>query len=241
MVKRINLWSSPRNISTALMYSFAQRKNTQVIDEPFYAYYLTHTERELDHPGTEQVLKSLPHGFEDVLTNILFHDYDKPVVVFKQMTHHLIERNYDFMLDMENVLLIRDPAEIIHSYSKVIKQPVMDDIGVEQQLELFDFLVSQDALTAVIDTNELLKNPPKVLSGLCNALGIPFDEAMLSWKPGPRPEDGTWAPYWYENVHKSTGFGPPKTKKIELKGSLQSLEKECQPYYDAIFEFAIKS
>jgi hypothetical protein len=157
------------------------------------------------------------------------------------MTHHLIERNYDFMLDMENVLLIRDPAEIIHSYSKVIKQPVMDDIGVEQQLELFDFLVSQDALTAVIDTNELLKNPPKVLSGLCNALGIPFDEAMLSWKPGPRPEDGTWAPYWYENVHKSTGFGPPKTKKIELKGSLQSLEKECQPYYDAIFEFAIKS
>jgi len=241
MIKRINLWSSPRNISTAMMYSFAQRMDTRVVDEPFYAYYLTHSERELDHPGTAEVLNSLPHGFEDILKNILFTDYDKPVVVFKQMTHHLIEKRYDFMLDMENVLLIRDPAEIIYSYSKVIETPQMEDIGVEQQLELFDFLIANDALSAVIDTNELLKNPRKIIVALCTALNIPFQEAMLTWLPGPRPEDGSWAPYWYENVHKSTGFGPPKTEKVELKGALKTLEKECRPFYDAIFEFAIKS
>ncbi|MEC8460369.1 MAG: HAD family hydrolase, partial [Bacteroidota bacterium] len=28
-VKKIMLWSSPRNISTALMYSFAQRSDTK--------------------------------------------------------------------------------------------------------------------------------------------------------------------------------------------------------------------
>ena len=39
-IKRICLWSGPRNISTALMYSFAQRSDTIVYDEPFYAYYL---------------------------------------------------------------------------------------------------------------------------------------------------------------------------------------------------------
>jgi hypothetical protein len=241
MIKRINLWSSPRNISTALMYSFAQRMDTRVFDEPFYAYYLTHSERELNHPGIAEVLNSLPHGFDDVLEKILYPTYDKPVLVFKQMTHHLIERNYDFMLDMENVLLIRDPAEIIHSYSKVIETPQMEDIGVEQQLELFDFLIANDVLSAVIDTNELLKNPRKVLGALCTAVGIPFDENMLTWNAGPRPEDGSWAPFWYDNVHKSTGFGPPKTDKVELKGVLKTLEKECRPYYDAIFEFAIKS
>ena len=37
----IAMWSGPRNLSTALMRSFANRKDvTNVIDEPFYASYL---------------------------------------------------------------------------------------------------------------------------------------------------------------------------------------------------------
>ena len=39
MSKVICLWASPRNISTALMYSFAQRSDVKVLDEP-YAHYL---------------------------------------------------------------------------------------------------------------------------------------------------------------------------------------------------------
>ena len=35
---RLNVWSGPRNVSTALMYSFAQRSDTRVVDEPLYAY-----------------------------------------------------------------------------------------------------------------------------------------------------------------------------------------------------------
>ena len=42
-IKRICLWSGPRNISTALMYSFAQRDDTAVYDEPLYAHYLSKT------------------------------------------------------------------------------------------------------------------------------------------------------------------------------------------------------
>ena len=34
---RIALWSGPRNVSTALMYSFRQRPDTTVIDEPLYS------------------------------------------------------------------------------------------------------------------------------------------------------------------------------------------------------------
>ena len=56
MGKVICLWASPRNISTALMYSFSQRFNTKVIDEPFYAYYLSHINPDINHPGKKEIL-----------------------------------------------------------------------------------------------------------------------------------------------------------------------------------------
>lgn len=43
-IKRICLWSGPRNVSTALMY-LAQRADTVVYDEPLYAHYLSKTLR----------------------------------------------------------------------------------------------------------------------------------------------------------------------------------------------------
>ncbi len=239
--KRINLWSSPRNISTAFMYSFAERKDTSVVDEPFYAYFLTHCKRALDHPGKEEVLQSQPTNFDQVVHQTLQKEYDTPLVVFKQMTHHMLEGKYDFASEMYNVMLIRNPIDIIHSYSKVIQTPVMEDIGVEQQLEIFEKLNQMGCLHAVVDTNELLKNPAGVLAELCVSLEIPFDPAMLSWPAGPRPEDGVWAPYWYENVHKSTGFAPPSKEEKVIPASLQPLLESCMPIYEILFESAIKS
>ena len=46
---RIAMWSGPRNISTAMMRSFENREDTFVIDEPFYAFYLSHSG--FNHPG----------------------------------------------------------------------------------------------------------------------------------------------------------------------------------------------
>ena len=52
----ICLWSGPRNVSTALMYSFAQLDDIDVVDEPLYAHYLRGSGR--DHPGRDDVLAS---------------------------------------------------------------------------------------------------------------------------------------------------------------------------------------
>ena len=57
--KRICLWSGPRNVSTALMYAFAQRSDTHVIDEPLYAHYLHNTDRATAHPGIAAVMASM--------------------------------------------------------------------------------------------------------------------------------------------------------------------------------------
>ncbi len=240
-MKRINVWSSPRNISTAFMYSFAQRPDTTVVDEPLYAHYLSKTDSEAGHPGTDEVLASQENDGITVIAEVVFGAYATPVVLFKQMTHHLIHLDWSFMLHTQNVMLIRNPREIIHSYVKVIPNPTIHDIGVEKQLEVFNFLSKNDKLNAVVDARELLLNPRSVLSKLCERLGLKFDEKMLTWQPGPRPEDGVWAKYWYSNVHRSSGFEPFMEKQIELPEHLEPLAQRCQPFYEKLYETALKA
>ncbi|TXB67574.1 sulfotransferase-like domain-containing protein [Phaeodactylibacter luteus] len=238
-VKRINAWSSPRNISTALMYSFAQRKDTRVYDEPLYAHYLHHTPSEAEHPGAAEVLESQPIDAVQVVRETILGPCARPVAFFKQMTHHLIELDTAFLRQTDNILLIRDPRAIIASYSKVIPNPTLADIGVAQQLSLYEELQAAGTLRAVVDARQLLLGPRAVLSQLCEALGLPFDEAMLGWPPGARPEDGVWAKYWYASVHRSTGFMPYEEKPYVLSPAQEALAKECMPYYEVLSRVAL--
>ncbi|MCC6726282.1 MAG: hypothetical protein IT258_17375 [Saprospiraceae bacterium] len=240
-MNRINVWSSPRNISTAFMYSFAQRNDTTVVDEPLYAHYLSKTDSEAGHPGTAEVLASQENDGDRVVEDVIFGAYATPVALFKQMTHHLIHIDWSFMLRTQNVMLIRNPREIIHSYSKVIPNPAMHDIGVEKQLEVYEYLSQHNRLNAVVDARELLLNPSVVLSQLCERLGLSFDENMLKWAPGARPEDGVWAKHWYSKVHSSTGFEPYEERQFELAPNLEKLAEQCQPFYERLYKVALKA
>ncbi|MEM9884581.1 MAG: hypothetical protein AAF849_01730 [Bacteroidota bacterium] len=239
-MKRINFWSSPRNISTALMYAFAQRDDCSVVDEPLYAHYLLHIETTAIHPATQEILASMEQDGEQVIQTMLQKDFKTPNVLFKQMTHHLMALDWSFLAKMENVLLIRDPRLIIHSYAKVIPNPSMQDVGVRQQFELMQHLLKISKLNAVVDANILLRNPKNILKKLCECLQIPFQSAMLNWKAGKRAEDGIWAKYWYKNVHQSTGFQPYQEKEIHLSDELEELAEACLPYYEALLEQVIK-
>ena len=239
--KRINLWSSPRNISTALMYSFAQRADTRVFDEPLYAHYLIRAAPEAEHPVADEILRTQENDGELVVRDLILGEHGKPVAVFKQMTHHFVDLDPTFLQKTDNVLLIRDPRAIIASYAKVIPDPTIDGIGVRKQLELYEQLKAYGTLKAIVEARELLLNPERVLRILCECLGLEFDPAMLQWEAGPRPEDGVWAPHWYANVHRSTGFQPYVEKKIELSPDQERLAKACMPYYDQLFEEAIKA
>ncbi|MEQ8703041.1 MAG: hypothetical protein RIC19_03930 [Phaeodactylibacter sp.] len=240
-VQRINAWSSPRNISTALMYAFRQRNDTTVVDEPLYAHYLTHGQTEAVHPGASDILESQLNEGDEVVRKVLMGAYEAPVVFFKQMTHHLVAMDESFLQHMDNIMLIRDPRAIIASYAKVIPNPGIDDIGVEQQYYLFQKLQAMGTLRAVVDARQLLLNPPGVLRQLCTCLGLAFDESMLEWPAGPCPEDGVWASHWYGRVHTSTGFQPYTERTYELPPALEGLARQCAPYYHTLFEVALKA
>lgn len=237
-VKRICLWSGPRNISTALMYSFAQRNDTLVFDEPLYAYYLKNTKAKEYHPGAEDILASMDNDGDKVIEMMRIEN-KKQILFFKHMTKHLLHLNFGFMKDMVNVILTRDPIEMLPSFAKVIPNPTLEDVGYKKHINLMTYFEENAIKYVVLDSKKVLLHPEKVLKQLCELIDITFDSAMLNWNAQQRPEDGIWAKYWYDNIHKSTGFIAYKAKAEVFPEHLKPLLYECQPHYNKLLEKAI--
>jgi Sulfotransferase domain len=227
---RIAMWSGPRTVSTALMRSFENRKDTVVVDEPLYGYYLARTG--IDHPGRDEIIETMPTDWRSVLAGLTSAQLPDGISVHyqKHMTHHLLpEIDRAALTGLTHAFLIRDPQQVLASYARVRRQPTLADLGLEQQAEIFQAFGGP-----VVDAADILRDPPAVLGALCAALGIAFDPAMLSWPAGPRPTDGVWAPYWYDSVWRSTGFGPyrPTPGAAVLPAELKQLAARCQPFYE---------
>jgi sulfotransferase family protein len=228
----VNVWSGPRNLSTALMYSFAQRADTRVVDEPLYAHYLRVTGAR--HPGRDDVLAAQENDGEKVVRDVILGTCDRPVVFFKQMAHHLVELDRAFLAQTKNVILTRDPAEMLTSLIENIPEPTLRDTGFAAQTELLRDLRAMGQEPHVLVAHEVLLDPRGVLTRLCDALNIAFDPAMLSWRPGPRPEDGVWAPHWYAGVHRSSGFQPYRKKSTRVPERFLPLLAECRRHYSEL-------
>jgi hypothetical protein len=236
----ICLWSGPRNVSTALMYSFAQREDIRVVDEPLYGHYLRVSGAE--HPGRDDVLAALNCDGDEVMRGLLRQHAQEPGVrlFIKHMAHHLIDIDLGFMRQTCNVFLIRDPREMLPSLTIQVPDAHLADTGLQRQWQLYSSLLEAGKQPAVLDSRELLLDPAGVLRALCKHIGLEFTEAMLNWPAGPRVEDGVWAPHWYHAVHKSTGFGR-YVPKNGFPERLKPLLAECKPWYERLFEKAIRA
>lgn len=222
------------------MYSFAQRVDTQVLDEPFYGYYLNNATLENKHPAQEEVVQTMELNEEEVVKNINSLS-EKTQVFAKGMAHHYLSTDPSFILNWENVILIRHPKKLITSFSKVIHTPTLKDIGIKKATELFLYLKQNGKTPIVIDSEELIKNPEAYLIKLCCLLDIPYTSSMLSWKKGGIPEDGIWAKHWYSNVHNSEGFSIQKNHSQTLPEHLEPLLKEALPYYETLRNNILKN
>ncbi len=238
MTIRINSWSGPRNVSTALMRSFAQRTDTRAVDEPLYGHYLLTTGA--PHPGRDELIEELETDAGKVITHLILGACDRAVLFMKQMVHHLTPGlDLSFLDECVNVLLIRDPAEVISSLVNQLPQPTMRDVGLERQARLFRELKERGQDPPVIDARQLLLHPESVLKQLCARIGLQWDAAMLSWPAGRRPEDGPWARYWYDNVERSTGFALYQPKNRQVPVSARGLLDSCRVFYEELLRHAI--
>ena len=236
----INLWSGPRNVSTALMYSFAQRDDTAVVDEPLYGHYLKTSGAK--HPGDDEVIAAMNCDGDDVMQRLLrpAAGRELPLLFIKHMAHHLVELDMQFLDSTMNAFLIRDPREMLPSLTVQLPNAGLVDTGLKTQWLLYENLLSKGQTPSIVDSRELLLNPPGVLMRFCKQLGIEFTPAMLSWPTGGIEEDGVWAKYWYHAVHKSTKFANYAAKS-GFPDSLRNLLAECQPWYDKLFAHAIRA
>ena len=232
---RLAMWSGPRNISTALMRSWENRPDTRVVDEPLYAYYLNETG--LNHPGRDEVIAAGETSWPAVVAD-LTAPVDGGVYYQKHMTHHLVPQlPRDWIPALTNVLLIRDPAEVVASYVRARADVVAEDIGLVQQTELYDLL---GADVPVIDAADFLRNPEAYLRWLCAYIGVEFSERMLHWPSGPRGSDGIWAPHWYTAVLASTGFEPYRPRRVQLTGSGLEAARRSRPHYERLHEARLR-
>ena len=233
---RIAMWSGPRNISTAMMRAWGNRLDTVVVDEPLYASYLRATGA--DHPGAEEVIAG-ETDWRKVVSRLTSEIAEGKAIFYqKQMTHHLLPSvDRAWLAGLTNCFLIRDPREVIASYLRKNHQPALEDLGFVQQTEIFNWVAARTGVTPpVIDARDVLENPRRTLTLLCDAVGVPFDEAMLSWPAGSRETDGVWAKHWYAEVERSTSFAAPRPTGAEVPESLRPIYEQCRLHYEALFQ-----
>jgi hypothetical protein len=151
------------------------------------------------------------------------------------MTHHLLPHiDHGWIAQLRNVLLIRDPREVVASYIKSRASVPADDIGLPQQVALYDELSAAGVAPPIIDAGDFLRNPEGYLRALCEWLRIDFSDRMLHWPKGPRDSDGVWAPYWYAHVWESTGFEVAVERNIELSAEAADVAEACRAHYERL-------
>ncbi|RME17223.1 MAG: HAD family hydrolase, partial [Alphaproteobacteria bacterium] len=231
---RIAMWSGPRNLSTAMMYSFAARGDTAVVDEPFYAAYLARTG--LEHPMRAEILASQETDPQRVAEGLIGPIPDGKTHFYqKHMCQHMVGGvPRGWMGEVRNVFLIRHPARVIASFGAKYPAMSLADIGFTQQTDLFDHVVALGQEPLVIDSSDIRRDPSRALQALCAALGISWTDRMLSWPTGGHPADGVWAPVWYDAVHRSRGFAGPEGPLPALDGAGRRLLDEALPHYERL-------
>jgi len=234
----IFMWSGPRNLSTALMRSFENRSDTEVYDEPFYAYYLHKTK--LNHPMKNKIINHYPVLQNEVIKLITSNNKNKKIFYQKHMTHHIIKNTkLDWINKGFNCFLIRHPAKVINSYIKKNQLISIDDIGFKKQYEIFNKIKKNKLKYIIVNADNILKTPNNTIRKLCKNLNIRFSKKMLSWPKGKRNSDGIWSKVWYKNVKLSNTFSKYKNENIYVPKKYKKIYEESLKYYNEMNQYSI--
>jgi hypothetical protein len=162
----------------------------------------------------------------------------KSVFYQKHMAHHLLPNiELDWLDALTNCFLIREPREMLTSLMEFLPRPTIFDTGLPQQVQICEWVRTRAGRTPpIVDSRDILENPRGMLMRLCEAVGLPFTERMLSWPPGFRATDGIWAKHWYAKVETTTTFASYRPKSDSVPAELQGVLEECNGLYARLYE-----
>ena len=215
------------------MYSFAQRPDFGVVDEPLFAHFLKRTG--VERPSRAEVIATMPAERNHILPTL---ERSEPHVFLKHMANHLLGWSVleDFATH-KHVILTRHPRKVLKSYREYIDSPSALDLCYHHQHRWLARCEAEGWPVAVLDSDRLVAAPEQSLRALMDWLGVDFDPCMLTWPAGPRQEDGPWAKYWYHRVHASTGW--EKTPATDMD-ALPPVEERFLPLVaetELLYEF----
>ena len=164
----IHLWCGPRTLSTASIYSFAQRPDTKVLDEPLYAYWLAQNPH-LYRPYRDKLLQQSNLDGNAVLTEMGDVSNGKRIVVAKHMTKFIVgidKKNYVVnqigQRKVKHVFLLRDPMKMILSWGEKnhVHQEgcTLDATSLPHMVQLYSELRAAGLNPLVVDSDLLAKN-----------------------------------------------------------------------------------
>ncbi|CAB4493200.1 uncharacterized protein OCT59_007716 [Rhizophagus irregularis] len=178
----------------------------------------------------------------------------------------------EILLKFKHTFLIRNPEKSIKSYyraanatykawdeadvseSKRLDLFSADSIGIKESRALYDLIKNlTEEEIALVDADDLVREPEKVLRKYCEMVGVEFKKEMLAWKAEKikrwdvKMADMYHVPdlynIWHRNASQSTGFNSVShvshEKEIEYPRYVYDIIAENVPHYEYLRQHKI--
>ena len=208
---KVILWSTPRSISTALTKCLSFVPDSVIWYEPYLGAMRCGLDAR--YPSSEDELfnpdvGSMSIGYDPRQKSYLWcktqleMDVPGKKVVFVKDIVHAVDTRFDAIPDgFKHTFLVRHPMKVLPSWKKAIYQqsdgpyksfklsecpPSRSPPGFffKESFDLYNHIKENfDSNPVVIDADDLLMNPGRVLKAYCNAVGIPYTDDLLCWDP----------------------------------------------------------
>ena len=191
---------------------------------------------------------------------------DSKLLFCKDMAFYLDAKYYMLPNGFKYSFLIRHPAKVFLSWKNSLKQTFgescakqMDDLttipatvfpvgfGFKELYELLMYVevdLHQEAV--ILDIDDLLADPPGLLSAYCLKMGIPYQPGLLTWDAGGEVSEN-WVVSkslkvankragFYGKALQSSGFQSPKPPPAldSLPADVQTCVGASMGYYDKL-------
>lgn len=242
--KILALWAVPRSTSTAFEWMMRQRGDFHCLHEPYgEAWY------QGEDPLWPRATKSSPRTPGLTLTGVTekLQTLAAAGPLFIKDFPHYIDHlcNDEWLSLFRHSFLIRHPAKTITSVYDKWPDFHEKEVGFAEQRALFDRLADKCGTPPpVLDSDDLLEDPEKMVALWCDSVGIPQIPEALHWEPGARDEVSWWdGGSFHANLRNSDGLKAQKRRYIEIDDVPQRVKgiyETCLPHYAHLHAFRLR-